>query len=315
MQGLKTVFMFSGQGSQYFQMGKALFETNGVFRMHMQRLDDTVRQSTDRSVLASLYAPANRISVPFEQTSLSHPAILMFEYSLAQALMSAGVVPDLVLGASLGSFAAAAVAGALSIDDAMSTVLAHARAMEARCRPGGMIAILADVSLYEQPFLRTNADLAAVNFHSHFIVSAPHETCKDIENELNRRDIVYQRIPVSFAFHSRWVDDAHDTFEALTRHVRTAPARLPIACCDLATTITELRSDHAWAVTRHPIRLPETIAGLEARGIYRYIDVGPSGTLATFLKYLLPGTTRSTAHTLLTPYGKDTTNWERLVPS
>src|SRR5215212_6073962 len=115
---LHNVFLFSGQGSQYFQMGRALFETNRTFRTWMTRLDDLARQCSGRSVLDTLYSDRYAKGDPFDRTLLSHQAIFMVEYSLAQTLIEAGVWPDLVLGASLGSFAAASVAEILAVEDA-----------------------------------------------------------------------------------------------------------------------------------------------------------------------------------------------------
>ncbi|MBZ5525861.1 MAG: acyltransferase domain-containing protein, partial [Acidobacteriia bacterium] len=107
----KTVFMFSGQGSQYFQMGRGLYDNNKTFREWMIRLDGIARDLCGRSVIEALYSDAQRRADPFERTLLTHPAIFMVEYSLAQSLICSGVLPDMVLGVSLGSFAAAAVAG------------------------------------------------------------------------------------------------------------------------------------------------------------------------------------------------------------
>lgn len=313
MSKLQTVFMFSGQGSQYFQMGKSLFASNPAFRSHMLRLDAHVRELTGHSVVDALYAPANKIGMPFDRTLLSHPAIVMVEYALAQTLMEAGVTPDFVLGASLGSYTAASVAGALPIDDALALAVNHAQALETCCGAGGMIAILAGPELFDEPFLRDRAERAAVNFDSHFVVSAPRADCDALEHALRERDLAFQRIPVSFAFHSRWMDAARDEFDARTRSIRSGPARLPIVCCDRCDTLTALPADYFWDVTRHPIRFPEAISRLEQQGAYRYLDVGPSGTLALFLKYLLPQSSQSSAHTILTPYGQDTANLERLM--
>lgn len=301
--------MFSGQGSQYFQMGAALYQANAVFRAEMTRLDAVVRQLSGRSVLEALYEPGRALSSPFDQTSVSHPAIVMVEYALAQALVHAGVKPDIVLGASLGSFTAAALAGALRIEDALAAALAHARALEQRCPPGGMVAVLESAELYKEDFIRNNAELAAVNFESHFVISAPSAQCAAIEAELGRRDIPCQRIAVSFAFHSRWIEDARSDFEAALRALPIRPLQLPFVCCDRAAVLTQLHAGYFWDVTRHPIRFPEAIAQLERDGACRYLDLGPAGTLATFLKYLLPRSTCSTAQAILTPYGQDLRNW------
>src|SRR5882672_995445 len=133
--------MFSGQGSQYLQMGRALFDDNRIFRDWMMRLDDFVRQSSGKSVIETLYSKRHKAGAMFDRTLLTHPAIFMVEYSLAQTLIRAGIVADMTLGASLGSFAAAAVAGFVKVEDALTAVIRQASVLEACCEPGGMIAV------------------------------------------------------------------------------------------------------------------------------------------------------------------------------
>jgi bacillaene synthase trans-acting acyltransferase len=305
---MNVVFMFSGQGSQYFQMGKELFEKNGTFRRWMVQLDAMAHRSSGQSVLDSLYSDAHGKSDPFDRTLSTHPAIFMVEYSLAQTLMEMGVRPDMVLGASLGSFAAAAVAGFIDVEDALSAAIRQATALEEWCEPGGMIAILADPALFAEEFFRGRSELAAVNFSSHFVVTAKGRELATIESELKGRTIGYQRLPVSFAFHSRWIDEAKVPFVSSMRSVARKQNRLPLVCCDQAAMVAELSDDYLWNVVRHPIRFRETIARLEQQGPRRYVDVGPAGTLATFLKYGLPATTTSTVQSILTPYGLDQKN-------
>lgn len=303
-----TVFMFSGQGSQYFQMGKELFEKNDCFREWMTRLDEMARPSIGASVVETIYASGRSKGEPFDRTLLTHPAIFMIEYSLAQTLDRAGVRPDLVLGASLGSFAAAAVAGFISAGDALSAVIRQARALEESGEPGGMTAILNDPSLFDRDFIRGRSELAGVNFSSHFVVSARRTDLAEIETILKRDEIGYQRLPVSFPFHSRWIESARAPFESFMRTVRCNAGRMPLVCCDRAVALSALPEDYFWGVVRNPIRFRETIAGLEQQGPRRYIDVGPAGTLATFLKYGLPAGSKSTVHTILTPFGVDQRN-------
>jgi len=305
---MSVVFMFSGQGSQYFQMGKELFEKNDTFRRWMVRLDEIARRCSGQSVIDTLYSDAHRKSDPFDRTLSTHPAIFMMEYSLAQTLMERGVRPDVVLGASLGSFAAAAVAGFLDVEDALSAVIRQATAFEEWCEPGGMIAILADPALFAEEFFRCRSELAAINFSSHFVVTAKRPDLAMIEAELKSRTIAYQRLPVSFAFHSKWIDEAKAPFVSSMRSVARKQNRLPLVCCDQTATVAELSDDYLWNVVRRPIRLLETIARLEREGARRYIDSGPAGTLATFLKYGLPAATTSTVQSILTPYGFDQKN-------
>src|SRR6266571_5342822 len=100
----RTVFMFSGQGSQYYQMGRQLFDENPVFREWMMRLDALAHAATGRRVVNAIYGSGK--AEIFDQTSLTHPAIFMVEFALAQCLIAQGTRPDMTLGSSLGSFAA-----------------------------------------------------------------------------------------------------------------------------------------------------------------------------------------------------------------
>lgn len=311
----ETVFMFSGQGSQYFQMGRSLYDNNATFREWMIRLDEIARPSAGVSVIETLYSDLRRKGEPFDRTLLTHPAIFMVEYSLAQALIHAGVTPDMVLGVSMGSFAAAAVAGFIGVEDALTAVLRQAMALEECCEPGGMIAVLADPALFAEDSLGGRSELAAVNFSSHFVVSARQAELAEIEAVLKKRNVGHQRLPVSFPFHSQWIDNAKAPFESFMRSIPCKQGQLPLVCCDQTAILSDLSEDYFWNVVRQPIRFRETTARLEQQGARRYIDVGPAGTLATFLKYGLPATTTSTMHAILTPYGVDQRNFATVSAS
>ncbi|MGC2745064.1 MAG: acyltransferase domain-containing protein [Candidatus Angelobacter sp.] len=304
----EIVFMFSGQGSHYFQMGRELFEKNDTFHNWMVRLDDIPRQLSGKSVVEVLYSDLHGKADPFDRTLLTHPAIFMVEYSLAETLIEAGVYPDMVMGVSLGSFAAATVAGFIEVQDALSAVVRQAIAFEECCEPGGMTAVLADPALFADELFRGRCELAAINFSSHFVVSAKYAELAQIEAALDRRNIGYQRLPVSYPFHSQWIDNAKTPFESFMRSIPGKDGRLPLACCYHATILSGLSDGYFWNVARRPILFRETTARLEQQGPRRYIDVGPAGTLATFLKYTMPSNTRSAAHAILTPFGFDQKN-------
>jgi acyl transferase domain-containing protein len=311
----ETVFMFSGQGSQYFHMGKALYEGNDTFRMWMRRLDEVARAASGTSVVEALYSAANGKADPFERTALTHPAIYMVEVSLAQTLIESGVVPDMVLGVSVGSFAAAALAGYIDLEDALTAVIRQAKALEESSEPGGMIAILGDPTLFDEEFLGGHSELAGVNFSSHFVISARRTELAAIETELKKRTVSFQRLPVVFPFHSQWMDQAKAPFGAFMQSIRTTAGRLPLACADRTEVLSAVPDGYFWDVVRHPIRFREMVARLERQGDRRYVDVGPAGTLATFLKYLLPKTTNSKIHSILTPFGLDQKNLTSVLAS
>lgn len=313
MPQLATVFMFSGQGSQYFQMGRALFDQNSTFRDSMVQMDNIVRELSGYSVIETLYSAEHTKGALFDRTLLTHPAIFMVEYSLAKSLMSAGVMPDVTLGASLGSFAAATIGGFIDVEDALTAVIRQASTLEACCEAGGMMAVLGDPALYREEFLSRDSELAAVNFSSHFVVAAKLARLIEIEADLKTRNVTCQRLPVSFAFHSQWIDDAKVPFESFMQSIRYKAGQLPVMCCDQAKILECLPDHYFWNVTRHAIRFREAVAQLERGGAHRYIDVGPAGTLATFLKYGLPAESASKVHSVLTPYARDLQNFAALT--
>jgi bacillaene synthase trans-acting acyltransferase len=315
MAAPRTIFMFSGQGSQYFQMGRELFEKNNTFRDSMLSLDEVVCRSSGRSVLEVLYSGARSKSDLFDRTLLTHPAIFMVEYSVARTLMQSGVQPDMVLGVSLGSFAGASIAGFIGVEEALAAVMGQACAFEEHCEPGGMLAVMADVTLMAADLLHAGSELAAVNFSSHFVLSARSAQLAEIEIRLRQSKVIYQRLPVAFPFHSQWIEKAQAPFASFMRSIRGTSGRIPLVCCDQMAPISSLPGDFFWHVVRRPIRFRETIASLEQQGPSRYIDVGPAGTLATFLKYGMPATSKSTVHAILTPFGFDQKNLLAAVTS
>jgi bacillaene synthase trans-acting acyltransferase len=306
MSHIANIFMFSGQGSHHFQMGQSIYAASHIFRDHMQRMDSQVRELTGQSVIQVLYAPGNKVGLSFDRTLLTHPAIFMVEFALAQTLLHEGVVPHAVLGGSLGSFAAAAIAGFIHPEEALAAVVHQALMLETHCEPGGMIAVLADRALYDDHFLSGTSDLAAVNFASHFVVATQRHRLPRIEAELSRRNVSWQRLPVGFAFHSKWIDSAQAPFAAGMRSMRLAKNSVPLMCCDHMAMLTELSADYFWNVIRRPIRFLDAIGYLErAGGSNRYIDLGPAGTFATFLKHSRPATSDARIHSVLSPYGRD----------
>jgi acyl transferase domain-containing protein len=308
MPASSTVFMFSGQGSQYYQMGLEPYRRWPAFRRHMELMDALVRELSGQSPLAAMYDPARHKGETFDALSLTHPAIFMVEWALAQTLIEQGLKPDMVLGASLGTFVAGALAGCFSWQTALGAVVSHARAVEDHLQPGCMVAVLGKPALHAELALACQCDLAAVNFENHFVVSAPTAHLPAIEDFLHRRELSFQRLPIGYPFHSRWMDEARAEVEATLGHLQGAATRMPLACCAAAELLTALPAGHFWRVVREPIHFAATIQRLESQGPHRYIDLGPSGTLATCLRQAVPAHSTSTAWPTLDPYGRDLKN-------
>lgn len=305
----RIAFLFSGQGSQYYQMGRGLYEHNAVFRASMDRMDRAAQALLGEPVVPVLYGARGKGDA-FDDIRLTHPAIFMVEYALAATVIEAGLRPDLTLGSSLGTFAALAVAGGLTADEALTLVVRQGLLIDRQCPRGGMIAILGDVRLFEDsPFLQARAAMAARNFASHFVLSAPQENLGAIEAFLGRAGVAHQRVPAPFPFHAPWIEPMREAFIEVCPGRRVRPSGLPVVCCALGGMLCDLQADVAddyfWQVARREIRFMQAIEGLESGGAIDYVDLSPSGTLASFLKYLLPASSASRAWSAMSPFGRD----------
>ena len=300
-----TVFMFSGQGSQYYHMGRELFEQLPTFRSWMLKMDDVVRRLCGVSVLGSIYDDSRAKSDVLDSLTITHPGIFMIEFALSQTLSAAGITPQLLIGASLGAYVAAAVAGCITYEDALTALVNQVVALERTCPRGAMIAVLASPDLHQEPQLAKATAIAAVNCPEHFVLSAPREQLSSVERFLSSRGVAFQTLPVPYAFHSRWIDEAELPIREVMNRVSYRSACLPIACCANGLGAHRIDSEYFWSVARKPIRFMQLIGELESSAHYRYVDVGPSGSLASFLKYSLPVHSQSQVQTILSPFGND----------
>lgn len=308
-----VVFMFSGQGSQFYHMGKELYDQNPIFRRWMLKLNDIVYQNNGFSIVDEIYNPQKSKADKFDDISYTHPAIFMVEYSLARVFIENGIEPDYVLGASLGEYTAAAVAGVLSLEETLSCILKQAELVKNYCRPGSMIAIVAAPELYFQSgIISSNAELAAVNYSSHFVISGDAEKLLIIEDYLKSGEIFHVVLPVHVGFHSTNIDLVADRYKNFLQNFSFKRPEITKISCSLGSRVMEISAEFLWNAVRKPICFQKTILELEKNNQFNYIDLGPSGTLANFTKKILNKDSLSQSYVLLTPFEGEIKMFEKI---
>ncbi|POM26396.1 Polyketide biosynthesis protein BaeE [Actinomadura rubteroloni] len=304
MTDLPIVFMFSGQGSQYYQMGRELYGENAVFRAALRRFDAVAADELGASVLDRVYEAGRRKDEPFTDTRFTHPAIVMVELALAETLRSAGVEPDYVLGYSLGEYAAAVVSGALDGADCLRLLVRQADALRAS-PPGGMLAVLAAPEVFDRvPALR-ECEVAARNAPGHFVVAGPLRVVDRVQAALRDAEVLHQRIPVEYGYHSHLMDHAVGAGEAAFADVAFAAPRVPWISSVDGLPVGRPSAEHFRRVARLPVEFELTMAAMRDRGDFHYFDLGPAGTLHNFVRGNLPPETRSRSLPFLNPFGHD----------
>jgi bacillaene synthase trans-acting acyltransferase len=307
------VFMFSGQGSQFYNMGKDFYLSNNIYRENMIKLDKVFKDIVGDSVISQLYGDKISKGNEFNRTLYTHPAIFMQEYSLAQVLLDMGIYPDYVLGSSLGEFVSATVAGVMSYEDTMENLIKQAQLLEASCSRGSMIAVVNDYSIFnEAPELHQNSELAAVNYQSHFVVSGSLEGLAKVERYLSSKEVLYVKLPVSFAFHSSHVNCIEQAYIDYLKSKSFKEPKVAFVSCLTGKKETYFDFDYFWKVVREPMDFPSALHSISKEKECIYIDLGPSGTLANFAKYNLPREMHKDVFSIITPFNNNIRNLDKL---
>ncbi|HWM07194.1 MAG TPA: ACP S-malonyltransferase, partial [Actinophytocola sp.] len=149
---------------------------------------------------------------------------------------------------------------------------------------GGMLAVLAEASGFDPDSPRwSGLQLAAVNYDRHFVVSGTPDALTAAQERLRRAGTACTRLPVHYAFHSTEVDVVAEPYQRMIATIPLAPPRLGLMSCATAAFTERVTPEHMWRTIRGPIRFADAIRALEAEhdGL-RYVDLGPSRTLASF---------------------------------
>ena len=165
---------------------------------------------------------------------------------------------------------------------------------------------------FENSLLNSNLELAAINFSSHFVVAGKSEALSNIQTFLKEKEISYQLLAVSQGFHSSFIDSAEADYTDFLTKLAFQKPRLSFISCAQARILPSLPQNYFWEIIRLPIQFQKTIQILERSASYTYLDLGPSGTLATFVKYNLHNQSCSKSYSILTPFGQDVGNLEKL---
>ena len=280
----QIVYMFTGQGSQYYKMGLELYNTIPTFNMWMIRLDTIIKDLTGESVLLELYHKEHRKSDIFDNLLLTNSAIFMVEYSLAQVLIERGIYPDTVLGSSLGEYTSCTIAGVMGYEDIIECLVNQVQALKEKCDEGRMIAVLDDPGLfYKNPVFYNNSELVSVNYHHHFVISGAMVGIAKIVDYLKKEMIAYEKIPVRYGFHSSCIEPAANTYlKYLNSKVYKMP-KVNYVSSLAGTKMGSFKQNFLWEVVRMPIKLNKAMKNIEKENTV-YIDLGPSGTMANFAK-------------------------------
>lgn len=308
----RTIMMFCGQGAQYYQMGRELYRENPVFRQSMDRCDAVVRELAGQTASDIVYSRPLGDSEFFDRLPESNVALLAIEYALAHTLFDLGVMPERLLGYSLGETVAAVVAGVLSLEDGFRLVHGQARLFEQYGPQGGMVAVLAGADRVRNCLgggLR--AEIAAVNSPTHCVVSVIARDLPAACEGLERQGLVWARLPIRFPFHASPIEALAEPMHNFLAGFRFERPRMPIISAATCGVVERFDAAHIWQVMRGVLRFGETVEALAREGEWVMVEAGPSGTLASFTRQV--GAFGISAWPAIDQFGQNAKTLQRLV--
>ncbi len=280
-----VVFMFSGQGSQYVNMGLDLYLVEDEFRRQVDLCSETLTPALGVDLRDVIYADEARrkdAAQLLDQTFVTQAAMFVIDYALARLWMRWGVQPRAMIGHSIGEYVAACLAQVFTLEDALRLVAARGRLMQ-ELPSGVMLAVqLADNDV--RALLGNNLSLAAINSPSSCVVSGPADDIVEFENRLNEKSAPCRRLRTSHAFHSVMMEPILERFTEEVRRVRLNAPRIPYVSNVTGAWITEAEATSPTYWARHlreTVRFQEGLQHLLKGFDGVLLEVGPGNTLAT----------------------------------
>ncbi len=301
----EVVFLFTGQGGQYLNMGRQLYETQPTFRKALERCDEILRAHLERSLLDVIFSISSNTEHPassieqrassnlLDDTNYTQPATFALQYALSELWRSWGVEPGLIMGHSVGEIVASTVAGMMSLEDGLMIVSERGRLMHSLPHNGSMASILADdrrVAEAIAPYADRVA-IAAINGPESTVISGERTAVQEILQQLEAAGIKTRPLQVSNSFHSPLVEPVLEEFERSCRRATYTTPKLPLFSSmrlDFVTPENLLDAAYWRHNLRYTVRYSEAMQKLYDLGYRVFVEIGPAPILVVMGQKCFP---------------------------
>ncbi len=281
-------FMFTGQGAQYINMCKGLYQCEAVFKDALDQCAGLLFPHLNLNILDIIYPDkekAERATNQLNETRYTQPALFAIEYAMAKLFSSWGVVPDAMIGHSIGEYVAACLAGLFTLEDVLKLVCSRGRLMQG-LEKGSMLVVPLDEKIVDV-YLNEELSIAGLNAPGLTVVSGNDAAIEVLINTLGEKDIETTRLHTSHAFHSSMMEPILDEFKSLFKDITFGEIISPYisnSSGDWAQSDEVANADYWANHLRDTVRFADGMATLMSASDAVFIECGPGHTLSTFAR-------------------------------
>ena len=290
-----VAFMFPGQGSQRLNMAQQIYAHERTFREQVDLCSRLLEPDLGVDLRQVLYAGANtpEAAEKLKQTSLAQPALFVVEYALAQLWQEWGIKPWAMVGHSIGEYVAACLSGVFTLEDALKLVALRGRLMQ-EAPAGAMLGVPLAAEIV-RPLMSAKLSLAAINAPQRCVVSGPEDAIATLQNQLEKQELLCQRLHTSHAFHSEMMEPVLEPLRRFLRHIELREPAVPYISNVTGDWITaeQATSPDYWADhLRSTVRFADGVTQLLKEPDCALLEVGPGHTLTNLARQNTDGGTQ-----------------------
>lgn len=285
----KVAFVFSGMGPQWWAMGRQLLQQEPVFQETIKKCDTLLKQYTDWSLWDELTALEVRSRI--HETEIAQPAIFAVQVALAALWRSWGIVPDAIVGHSVGEVAAACVAGALSLEDAVRVIFHRSRVQAKAAGHGKMLAVGLSAQEAQQILAghEEQVSIAAINSPIAITLSGDGNILQNIARSLEEKQIFCRFLQVEVPYHSPKMEPFKAELIESLEGINPQPSSIPLFSTVTGAAINGSQLDGVyWAQNmRNAVLFAAAIDEIAQAGYDVFLEISSHPVLANSISECL----------------------------